>query len=66
MSFSFMAAVTIHSDAQENKICHCFHFFSSICHEVIGPDTMILVFFFFFYVLFYLFIYLLDMQHVAS
>ena len=25
-----MAAVTIHSDfgAQENKICHCFHFFS--------------------------------------
>ena len=28
-SFNFMAAVTIHSDfgAQENKICHCFHFF---------------------------------------
>ena len=26
---NFMAAVTIHSDfvAQENKICHCFHFF---------------------------------------
>ena len=26
--FNFMAAVTIHSDvgAQENKICHCFHF----------------------------------------
>ena len=25
-----MAAVTIHSDfgAQENKICHCFHFYS--------------------------------------
>ena len=29
VSFNFMAAVTIHSDfgAQENKICHCFHFF---------------------------------------
>ena len=27
-SFNFMAAVTIYSDfgAQENKICHCFHF----------------------------------------
>ena len=26
--FNFMAAVTVHSDfgAQENKICHCFHF----------------------------------------
>ena len=29
ISFNFMAAVTICSDfgAQENKICHCFHFF---------------------------------------
>ena len=29
VSFNFMAAVTVHSDfgAQENKICHCFHFF---------------------------------------
>ena len=28
-SFYFVAAVTIHSNfgAQENKICHCFHFF---------------------------------------
>ena len=27
--FNFMAAVTVHSDfgVQENKICHCFHFF---------------------------------------
>ena len=25
-------------------ICHCFHFFASICHEVMGPDAMILVF----------------------
>ena len=43
---NFLAAVTICSDfgAQENKICHCFHCFSSICHEVIGLDAMILVF----------------------
>ena len=28
LSFNFMVAVIIHSDfgAQENKICHCFHF----------------------------------------
>ena len=30
--------------AQENKICHCFHFPSSICHEVMGPDAMIFIF----------------------
>ena len=29
---------------QENKICHFFHFFPSICHEVMVPDAMILVF----------------------
>ena len=28
--------------AQENKVCHCFHCFTSICHEVMGPDAMIL------------------------
>ena len=40
-----MAAVTTPSDfgAQENKICHCFYVFPSICHEVMGPDAMILV-----------------------
>ena len=29
MSFNFLTAITIHSDfgTQENKICHCFHFF---------------------------------------
>ena len=45
-SFNFMAAATICSDsgAQENKICHCFHCFPSICHEVMGLDTTILVF----------------------
>ena len=28
VSFNFVAAATVHSDfeAQENKICHCFHF----------------------------------------
>ena len=30
--------------AQENKICHCFHFSSSICHEMMGPAAMMLVF----------------------
>ena len=45
-SFNFMAAVTICSGfgAQENKVCHCFYCFLSICHEVMGPDVMILVF----------------------
>ena len=40
-----MAAVTTHRDlgAQENKIFYCFHFFPSICHEVMGLDAMILV-----------------------
>ena len=28
----------------ENKVCHCFHCFSSICHEEMGPDAMIFVF----------------------
>ena len=47
MSFNFMAAVTIHSDfeAQESKICYCFHFFPSIYREVMGVDAVILVFF---------------------
>ena len=44
-SFKFMAAIAVHSDsgAQENKICHCFPFYPSICHEVMGPDSIILV-----------------------
>ena len=43
---NFMAAVTVHSDfgAQEKKICHSFHFPPSICHEVMEPDAVILVF----------------------
>ena len=31
--------------AQENKICHCFLFSPSVCHEAMGPDAMILVFY---------------------
>ena len=40
-----MAAVTIHSDfgAQENKVCHFSIFFPFVCHEMMGPDAMILV-----------------------
>ena len=41
-----MAAVMICSDfgAQENKICTASTFHPSVCHEVIGPDVTILVF----------------------
>ena len=41
-----MATVTIHNDfgAQEDKVCHCFHFSPSIWHEVMGVDAMMLVF----------------------
>ena len=44
--FIFMAAVTVCSSfgAQENKICHYFHFFSSIGHAVMVLDAMILAF----------------------
>ena len=37
-----MAAVTVHSDfgAKGNKICHCFHFSPSSCHEMMGLDAM--------------------------
>ena len=46
ISFNFMAAVTIYSDfgAQENKLFHCSIVSPSICHEMIGPEAMILVF----------------------
>ena len=41
-----MAAITICSDfwAQKNKVSHCFYCFPIICHEVMGLDAMILVF----------------------
>ena len=43
---NFMAAITICSDfrAPKNKASHCFHVSPSICHEVMGPDALILVF----------------------
>ena len=46
LSFNFMSAVTICNDfrAQENKICHCFHFSPSICHKMIGLDAIIFIF----------------------
>ena len=28
----------------QEKVCHCLQCFPSICHEVMGPDVMILVF----------------------
>ena len=28
----------------ENKVSHCLHFYSSISHEVMGPDAMIVIF----------------------
>ena len=46
-SSNFMVAVTVCNDfgAQENKVCHCFHVFSpTVCHEVMGPDSMIFIF----------------------
>ena len=44
--FNFMTAITMCSGfgAQKNKVSHCFHCFPSICHEVMGLDAMILVF----------------------
>ena len=38
-----MTEVTVCCDfgAQENKICHSFHFSSSVCHEVMGQVAMI-------------------------
>ena len=41
-----MAAVTVYSDfgGQEKKIYQYFHFFPIYCHEVMGLDALILVF----------------------
>ena len=46
MSFNFMAAVTICSDfgALEIKSVTVSIASPSICHEVMGPDVMLLVF----------------------
>ena len=43
--FNFMAAVTICSDLEPRKIKSVVSIVSpSICHEVMGPDALILVF----------------------
>ena len=41
-----MAAGIVSSDfgAPKKKICHCFHFSPPICHEMMRPDVIILVF----------------------
>ena len=47
MYFNFMAAVTVHSDfggQEKKKTVTASTFSPSICHEVMVPDTMILVF----------------------
>ena len=46
VSFNFMAIVIVCSDfeAQENKVCHYFHCFPSICHAVIELDAKIFIF----------------------
>ena len=43
---NFMAIVTIWSDfgAQENTVCHCFHFFPVYLPWIDGTDAIILVF----------------------
>ena len=35
---------TVILEPPKNKVSHCFHFFPIFCHEVKGPDAMILVF----------------------
>ena len=44
-SKSLLISVTICSGfgAPQNKVCHCFHCFPSISHEVMGPDAIIFV-----------------------
>ena len=38
---NFVASITVCSDfeVQENKVCHCFHFPPSVCHEVLHIKT---------------------------
>ena len=40
------SAVILEHPTPQKKICHCFHFFPSICHEVMGLDAIIFFFFF--------------------
>ena len=41
---SSLQSLTSDFGAQENNICHCFHFFP-VCREMMRPDIMISVFF---------------------
>ena len=45
VAFNSVAVVTVYRDfgAQENKICHCFHFFPFCLPCSVGLDIMILV-----------------------
>ena len=45
-SFNLMTAIKIHNDfeAYKNEVCPICNYYPSICHEVMGPDAMILVF----------------------
>ena len=38
------SAVILKPPIPANKVCHCFHCFPIYCHEVMGPDAMILLF----------------------
>ena len=44
-------------EPSQNKVCHCFYSFPSICHEVMGPDAMILVFSMLFSVSFFILLF---------
>ena len=41
---SWLQSLSSDFGAQENKICHCLHFFPSISHEVMVSNAMILLF----------------------
>ena len=38
------SAVILEPSPPKNKITHCFHYFPSVCHDMMRPDAMILVF----------------------
>ena len=41
---SWLQSICSDFGAQKNQVSHCFHCFPIIFHEVMGPDTLILVF----------------------
>ena len=44
LNFMLQSPSTVILESKRIKICHCFHSSPFICHEVMGPDAMILVF----------------------